>query len=149
MDPTTKGFMVKIYEVSPWPNLTKYPSAAVAAAGSVSDLPPSPGGGRIKWAMANGVQKNALKNVSSCQLLPTGTLLTFEMVLPSVYDKGECSGVSAALILVLLALYSLSCFFFHFTDSFRGPDGKVFYGFVTLGGLAMFKSDPGVEIPKD
>lgn len=43
----------------------------------------------------------------------------------------------------------MSCFFFHFTDSFKGPDGKVYYGFVTPRGLAVFKSGLGVEVPKD
>nr|GMD28708.1 protein DMP9-like [Ipomoea batatas] len=146
MDPTTEGFGVKIYEVSPrQPNLSKYPSTPA----SVSDLAPPPGGGRRKRAMANGVQKTLSKTSLLANFLPTGTLLSFEMVLPSVYGKGDCSGVSAAMIVVLLALCALSCFFFHFTDSFRGPDGKVFYGFVTPAGLAVFKSDPGVEIPKD
>ncbi|XP_019170543.1 PREDICTED: uncharacterized protein LOC109166108 [Ipomoea nil] len=151
MDPTTEGFGVKIYEISPRPNLTKYPSAPAAAASIsvVSDLPPPPGGGRRKRAMANGVQKTLSKTSLLANFLPTGTLLSFEMVLPSVYGKGDCSAVSAAMIVVLLTLCALSCFFFHFTDSFRGPDGKVFYGFVTPGGLAVFKSDAGVEIPKD
>nr|GMD27491.1 protein DMP8-like [Ipomoea batatas] len=149
MDPTTEGFGVKIYEVSPrQPNLSKYPSTP-ASVSAVSDLAPPPGGGRRKRAMANGVQKTLSKTSLLANFLPTGTLLSFEMVLPSVYGKGDCSGVSATMIVVLLALCALSCFFFHFTDSFRGPDGKVFYGFVTPAGLAVFKSDPGVEIPKD
>ncbi|KAG1330791.1 putative protein DMP9 [Cocos nucifera] len=75
--------------------------------------------------------------------LPTGTLLTFEMLLRS------CSPVSTAMIHVLLGLCTLSCFFFHFTDSFHGPDGKVYHGIVTPSGLAVFKSGLGVEVPKD
>lgn len=53
------------------------------------------------------------------------------------------------MINVLLGLCAISCFFFHFTDSFRGPDGKVYYGFVTPKGLAVFKSGLGLEVPKD
>ncbi|ONK75831.1 uncharacterized protein A4U43_C03F21020 [Asparagus officinalis] len=34
-------------------------------------------------------------------------------------------------------------------DSFRSPDGKIYYGFVTPRGLALFKSGLGVEVPKD
>lgn len=81
--------------------------------------------------------------------LPTGTLLTFEMLLPSVSGAGDCSSVNTMMIHVMLGLCMLSCFFFHFTDSFRGPDGKVYYGFVTPKGLAVFKSGLGVEVPKD
>ncbi|CAK9178953.1 unnamed protein product [Ilex paraguariensis] len=81
--------------------------------------------------------------------LPTGTLLTFEMVIPSIYHNGECTPVSTLMIHVLLGLCALSCFFFHFTDSFRGPDGKVYYGFVTNRGLAVFKPGLNVEVPKE
>ncbi|VFQ74834.1 unnamed protein product [Cuscuta campestris] len=111
----------------------------------------APTGGRKKRTVAAGVQKTLSKTSLLVNFLPTGTLLTFEMVLPSVYGKGQCSSVSTTMILVLLAMCALSCFFFHFTDSFRGgPDGrKVYYGFVTPRGLAVFKSDPGVEVPKD
>ncbi|KAK4376658.1 hypothetical protein RND71_002954 [Anisodus tanguticus] len=77
-----------------------------------------------------------------------GTLLTFEM-LPSVFGKGDCSPITTLMILTLLGLCTLSCFFFHFTDSFRGPDGKVYYGFVTPRGLKVFKTGLGVEMPKD
>ncbi|CAI0402133.1 unnamed protein product [Linum tenue] len=81
--------------------------------------------------------------------LPTGTLLTFEMLLPSVSKNGECTHVTTLMIYFLLGLCSLSCFFFHFTDSFKGPDGKVYYGFVTPKGLAVFKPGLGIEVPKD
>lgn len=49
----------------------------------------------------------------------------------------------------LLGLGALSCFFFHFTDSFRGADGNVYYGFVTPKGLSVFKPGLPVEVPKD
>ncbi|CAN4081300.1 unnamed protein product [Withania somnifera] len=78
-----------------------------------------------------------------------GTLLTFEMLLPSVFGKGDCSPITTFMILTLLGLCTLSCFFFHFTDSFRGPDGKVYYGFVTPRGLKVFKTGLGMEIPND
>ncbi|KAK6159936.1 hypothetical protein DH2020_003317 [Rehmannia glutinosa] len=99
--------------------------------------------------MASGVQKTLSKTSLLANFLPTGTLLTFEMVLPSVYGNGKCSIVSTHMIYSLLGLCSLSCFFFHFTDSFRGPDGKLYYGFVTPKGLAVFKTGLGVEVPKE
>ncbi|KAL5998143.1 Protein dmp9 [Asimina triloba] len=100
-------------------------------------------------AVARGVQKTLSKTSMLVNFLPTGTLLTFEMLLPSVSGKGDCSPVNTMMINVLMGLCALSCFFFHFTDSFRALDGKVYYGFVTPKGLALFKSSLGIEVPKD
>ncbi|CAA2963075.1 PREDICTED: uncharacterized protein LOC104092105 [Olea europaea subsp. europaea] len=136
---------IKIYTASPQVEPALYPSSPPD--GAAPD-PPHPGG-RKRRALASGVQKTISKTSMLINFLPTGTLLTFEMVLPSVYGKGECSYVSTLMIYFLLGLCTLSCFFFHFTDSFRGPDGKVYYGFVTPKGLAVFKPGLGVEVPKD
>ncbi|KAG6399963.1 hypothetical protein SASPL_141451 [Salvia splendens] len=103
-------------------------------------------GGPKRRAMSNGVQRTLSKTSLLANFLPTGTLLTFEMVLPSIYANGECSPVKTHMI---YALCGLSCFFFHFTDSFKGPDGKVYYGFVTPRGLAVFKSGLRVDVPRD
>ncbi|KAJ4711352.1 DUF679 domain membrane protein [Melia azedarach] len=105
--------------------------------------------GRRRLAVAKGMQKTLSKISMLVNFLSTGTLLTFEMLLPSVSNNGDCSPVSTRMIHVPLSLCALSCFFFHFTDSFRGPDGKVYYGFVTPRGLSVFKPDLGVEVPKD
>ncbi|KAK3042400.1 hypothetical protein RJ639_002446 [Escallonia herrerae] len=140
----SEGIGIKIYNASPQQDPSTYPSSPQAAP---LDMPPV--GGRKRRAVANGVQKTISKTSMLVNFLPTGTLLTYEMVLPSIYAKGDCSSVNTLMIHVLLGLCTLSCFFFHFTDSFRGPDGKVYYGFVTPRGLAVFKTGLGVEIPKD
>ncbi|KHN13328.1 hypothetical protein glysoja_042747 [Glycine soja] len=57
------------------------------------------------------------------------SLLTFEMVLPSIYMNGQCA--PTLMIHFLLFVCALSCFFFHFTDSFHGPASAIYYGFVT------------------
>uniref|UniRef100_A0A7N0UWG4 Uncharacterized protein n=1 Tax=Kalanchoe fedtschenkoi TaxID=63787 RepID=A0A7N0UWG4_KALFE len=105
--------------------------------------------GRKRKMVANGVQKTLSKTSMLGNFLPTGTLLAFEMVLPSIYRTGECSHVTKLMMTLLLTLCTLSCFFFHFTDSFKGHDGKVFYGFVTPRGLAVFKPDLGMPVPRD
>lgn len=105
--------------------------------------------GRKRRAVAKGVQKTISKTSMLVNFLPTGTLLTFEMVLPAIYRNGECTPVTTTMTHVLLGICALSCFFFHFTDSFKGPDGKVYYGFVTPKGLAVFKPGLTVEVPKD
>ncbi|KAG8366352.1 hypothetical protein BUALT_Bualt17G0070900 [Buddleja alternifolia] len=138
---------IKIYNASPRLDpATLYPSSPPPPPSSTT-LAPTPG--RKRRAMANGVQKTLSKTSLLANFLPTGTLLTFEMVLPSIYATGECSVVKNHMIYSLLGLCTLSCFFFHFTDSFRGPDGKVYYGFVTPKGLAVFKAGLGVEVPKN
>ncbi|GMH01727.1 hypothetical protein Nepgr_003566 [Nepenthes gracilis] len=105
--------------------------------------------GRKRRAVAKGVQTTLSKTSMLAHFLPTGTLLTFEMVLPSVYGTGDCTRVSTIMMMALLGLCTLSCFFFHFTDSFRAPDGKVYYGFVTRKGLSVFKAGLNVEVPDD
>ncbi|KAI3960258.1 hypothetical protein MKW98_016982 [Papaver atlanticum] len=101
-------------------------------------------------AVAKGVQGTLSKTSMLANWLPTGTLLTFEMIIPSVVGSGlSCTSVRDTMMIILLCLCGASCFFFHFTDSFKGPDGKVYYGYVTPTGLAVFKPDLGVHTPKD
>ncbi|KAF7851697.1 hypothetical protein BT93_L3210 [Corymbia citriodora subsp. variegata] len=124
------------------------PEMAPAKGRGGEDAAPG-GGGRKRKAVAKGVQKTLSKTSMLANFLPTGTLLTFEMLLPSAYGSGECTEVNTSMIHVLLGLCSLSCFFFHFTDSFKTADGKVYYGFVTPRGLSLFKTGLGVEVPQD
>ncbi|CAN6214477.1 unnamed protein product [Urochloa humidicola] len=114
--------------------------------------PPPPGAaGRKRRAVARGVQSALSKTSSLANFLPTGTLLTFEVTLPAASGDGSCSPVSATMIRALLALCAASCFLFHFTDSFRGADGKVYYGVVTPRGLSLLRTGlgDGVEAPRD
>ncbi|RWR94084.1 hypothetical protein CKAN_02336400 [Cinnamomum micranthum f. kanehirae] len=138
----TDGIPIKIYDMAA---ARDRPSASCPS----SPLSVAPTHGRKRQAMAKGMQKTLSKTSMLVNFLPTGTLLTFEMLLPTVSGDGTCSPVSTIMINVLLGLCAISCFFFHFTDSFRGPDGKVYYGFVTPKGLAVFKSGLGLEVPKD
>ncbi|XP_043706894.1 protein DMP9-like [Telopea speciosissima] len=141
MEEAIEDVGIKIYNATPNDEATSYPVSPQAAA------PPEKG--RKRRAVAKGVQKTLSKTSMLVNFLPTGTLLTFEMLLPSVSGDGICSPVKTTMINVMMGLCAFSCFFFHFTDSFRGSDGKVYYGFVTPKGLSVFKSDLGVEVPKD
>lgn len=145
MEQHEEGIGIKIYNATPPEGSTPRMADALPAEPSSGVHQP----GRKRRAVAKGVQKTISKTSMLVNFLPTGTLLTFEMILPSVYGNGECSPVNTLMIHVLLGLCALSCFFFHFTDSFRGPDGKVYYGFVTPRGLAVFKPGLEVEVPKE
>lgn len=105
---------IKIYTANPQNDPTPNPS-------SPSRQEP----GRKRRAVAKGMQETFSKTSMLVNFLPTGTLLTFEMLLPSVSNNGYFSPVSTQIIHSLLGLCSLSCFFFHFTDSFKGPDGLI------------------------
>ncbi|XAR55991.1 hypothetical protein NMG60_11036261 [Bertholletia excelsa] len=139
---------IRIYNAAPpqTDSSSAYPSSPLP---DDSAPPANAAGGRKRRAVASGVQKTLSKTSMLANFLPTGTLLTFEMVLPTVYGRGACSGVSILMMEVLLGLCVFSCFFFHFTDSFRAADGKVYYGFVTPRGLSVFKPGLGVEVPKE
>ncbi|KAB1208356.1 hypothetical protein CJ030_MR7G023885 [Morella rubra] len=139
MEPKSEDIGIKVYTAAPPDEPTQFPYSA----------PPAPQVGRKRRAVAKGVQKTISKTSMLVNFLPTGTLLTFEMVLPSVSGNGLCSPVSTIMINALLCLCTLSCFFFHFTDSYRGPDDTIYYGFVTPKGLAVFKAGLGVEVPKE
>ncbi|KAK3132023.1 hypothetical protein QOZ80_6AG0514750 [Eleusine coracana subsp. coracana] len=122
---------------------------ASAPAVSVEIRDGSPPTGRKRRAVARGVQSTLSKTSMLANFLPTGTLLAFETLLPAASGNGTCSPVSVVTLRVLLALCGASCFIFHFTDSFRAPDGKVYYGFVTPRGLSLFRTGLGVEAPRE
>lgn len=76
-------------------------------------------------------------------LLPTGTLLAFQLLMPIFTNNGACDSATRPMTLVLLFLLSLSCFLASFTDSVKSSDGKVYYGFATLKGIYLFDyTDP-------
>ncbi|PON97834.1 hypothetical protein TorRG33x02_064240 [Trema orientale] len=69
-------------------------------------------------------------------LLPTGSVLAFQILSPAFTHQGQCrSAVSRATTLGLLACCAASCFLLCFTDSCRDHRGKVRYGIATFGGL--------------
>ncbi|KAJ1254789.1 hypothetical protein BS78_07G006400 [Paspalum vaginatum] len=84
-------------------------------------------------------------------LLPTGTLLAFNLLSPTFTNHGACDATTALLTRGLLALLALSCALASFTDSLRAPDGRVYYGVATPRGLWLLDYPPGAPplLPKD
>ncbi|KAL8108123.1 protein DMP6 [Apium graveolens] len=68
-------------------------------------------------------------------LLPTGSVLAFQMLAPIFTNQGDCDPVGRSMTAVLIALCGLSCFFLSFTDSFKDQTGNICYGFATIRGL--------------
>ncbi|KAK2966374.1 hypothetical protein RJ640_021518 [Escallonia rubra] len=67
-------------------------------------------------------------------LLPTGSVLAFQLLSPIFTSQGDCDAVGQYLTAGLIALCGLSCFLLSFTDSFKdqmgaGGEGKrIFMG---------------------
>ncbi|OVA14973.1 Protein of unknown function DUF679 [Macleaya cordata] len=75
-------------------------------------------------------------------LLPTSTVLAFQFLTPIFTNNGSCDTVTRLLTQLLLLLLASSCFLASFTDSFRSPEGQVYYGFATFKGIWFFDCYP-------
>jgi hypothetical protein len=69
------------------------------------------------------------------KLLPSGTVLSFQLLAPTLAKQGHRNGMNRMMTEGLVVLCALSCFVLSFTDSFRDEEGKVRYGFATFKGL--------------
>ncbi|WCJ43224.1 hypothetical protein M5689_023980 [Euphorbia peplus] len=74
-------------------------------------------------------------------LLPTGTVLAFEALIPSFSNNGDCFVTNKYLTLAVIVTCSLACFFSSFTDSFIGKDDKLYYGVATWKGLYILNDN--------
>ncbi|XP_037446379.1 protein DMP10-like [Triticum dicoccoides] len=73
------------------------------------------------------------------QLLPTGTMLTYQALSPSFTNHGKCETSNRWLTMVLVAALASACLFFSFTYSIVSHrDGKQYYGFATPRGFKVF-----------
>ncbi|KAL0741888.1 hypothetical protein Bca4012_083401 [Brassica carinata] len=135
MEKTEESVGIRVYTTATPPQKPSTPPSHSPKPVLISSLPTLPAGaaagggrGRKRRMVAQGVQKTVSKTSMLVNFLPTGTLLMFEMVLPSIYRDGDCNGINTLMIHLLLLLCAMSCFFFHFTDSFKASDGKIYYG---------------------
>ncbi|OIT36423.1 PREDICTED: uncharacterized protein LOC109242063 [Nicotiana attenuata] len=78
-------------------------------------------------------------------LLPTGSVLAFQLLSPIFTNQGECDKIGKFLTVALVTLCGLSCFILSFTDSFTDKKGKICYGFATIRGLWII--DGSAKIP--
>ncbi|XP_059448115.1 protein DMP3-like [Corylus avellana] len=99
-------------------------------------------------------QPSMARNLTStaanlANLLPTGTLLAFQLLTPMFTNNGACDAATRPMTIGLLVLLALSCFLASFTDSVKVSDGQVYYGLTTFKGLWLFDyPDPsGAGLP--
>lgn len=100
--------------------------------------PPSPSSSAPSTLRQRALSQTLASTANLANLLPTGTLLAFQLLTPVFTNNGACDAVTRSLTLILLLLLAFSCFLSSFTDSFKTPDGRVFYGIATFKGLWLF-----------
>ncbi|KAA8524322.1 hypothetical protein F0562_010745 [Nyssa sinensis] len=101
-----------------------------------------------KTPSQKAIRKTFKGTAHLANLLPTGSVLAFQILSPIFTHEGQCrSIVSQSMTLGLLAICGTSCFLLCFTDSFRDERGKVRYGLATFRG--MWVIDGSVTIPPD
>ncbi|XP_024189976.1 protein DMP10 [Rosa chinensis] len=82
-------------------------------------------------------QKALSKMGSLANLLPTGTVLAFQAITPSLSYNGRCHIFNKYLVAFVMLACSLVCFVSSFTDSLE-YEQKVYYGIATFNGLSVF-----------
>ncbi|GMH23926.1 hypothetical protein Nepgr_025769 [Nepenthes gracilis] len=120
---------------TPQPPTTE-PSTTTSAVPSAPKRPPPLR--RSASFSQRAVSQTLASTAHLANLLPTGTLLAFQLTTPIFTNNGTCDAVTRTLTAILLLVLSLSCFLASFTDSFQGPDGQVYYGFATFKGMWLF-----------
>ncbi|XP_052192057.1 protein DMP5-like [Diospyros lotus] len=104
-----------------------------------SDSPPETPKSPARSSLSKRALSQTLTSTANlANLLPTGTLLAFQLLTPIFTKNGVCDGATRPLTLLLLLLLGLSSFLASFTDSVKSPDGQVLYGFATFKGLYLF-----------
>ncbi|CAA7020460.1 unnamed protein product [Microthlaspi erraticum] len=80
-------------------------------------------------------------------LLPTGTLLAYQVLSPIFTNGGRCDLASRFMTELLVSICGLSCFILSFTDSYKDLNGNVCYGIATTNGLWII--DGKAVLPKE
>ncbi|CAN6696169.1 unnamed protein product [Malus baccata var. baccata] len=89
-----------------------------------------------KTPAQKAIRKTFKATAHLSNLLPTGTVLVFQMFSPAFTCQGKCPAIlNQTMTLILLTFCSLTCFLLCLTDSLRDERGKVRYGLATFKGL--------------
>lgn len=107
-----------------------------------ASLPDTVGRSPMQQAISQTFQSTA----HLTKLLPTGTVMAFQLLSPIFTNQGDCDHASRTIAYVLIALCGFSSFLLSFTDSFKGKDGNIYYGFATFNGLWVI--DGSADLPQ-
>ncbi|GAU23597.1 hypothetical protein TSUD_385860 [Trifolium subterraneum] len=78
-------------------------------------------------------------------LLPTGSVLAFQLLSPIFANLGNCDIVSRTMTYALVILCGASCFLLSFSDTIRDSKGHISHGIATFKGLWII--DGCIELP--
>ncbi|XP_052183184.1 protein DMP6-like [Diospyros lotus] len=91
--------------------------------------------GEDKTLIQRAISRTFQSTAHLANLLPTGSVLAFQLLAPIFTNQGDCDPVSRVLTAGLISVCGLSCFLLSFTDSFKDKNRNVCYGFATVRGL--------------
>ncbi|KAF7105473.1 hypothetical protein CFC21_106282 [Triticum aestivum] len=112
--------------------------AAPAAPPAVSDVEAQDRKSAPEGAGKTPVNQKVLSvSANLAQLLPTGSVMAYQMLAPSFSNQGKCYPSNWWITLGLVVVLAASCIFFAFTDSVV-HNGKVYYGLAIYGRLNIF-----------
>ncbi|KAJ0080422.1 hypothetical protein Patl1_23278 [Pistacia atlantica] len=111
-------------------------SGSTAIANNEPETPKSPS--RPLSLSQRAISQTLTTTANLANLLPTGTLLAFQLLTPIFTNNGSCDNATRPMTLFLLLLLAASCFLASFTDSVKSSDGQVYYGLATSKGLFLF-----------
>ncbi|KAG0454545.1 hypothetical protein HPP92_023572 [Vanilla planifolia] len=94
---------------------------------------------------AKAIAETFKHTANLAKLLPTGTVLAFQVLSPLFSREGDCLPANRAMTAALILACALACFVLSFTDSFRDASGTVRYGFATFSG--MWVIDGTAQLP--
>ncbi|KAG7622131.1 Protein DMP [Arabidopsis suecica] len=102
----------------------------------IASLPSAPR--KPKSKVERVVRKTFKGTAHLSNLLPTGSVMSFQIMCPVLTHQGQCPTITSRwLTCFLVSLCAISCFLFSFTDSIRDPNGKV-YTYISLSHFPLF-----------
>ncbi|XP_047339782.1 protein DMP7-like [Impatiens glandulifera] len=103
-----------------------------------------------KTPTQHAVRKTFKASAHLANLLPTGSVLTFQVLSPVITRQGKCISLTNQIFTAaLLGICAASCFLLCLSDSFRDRGGKVRHGFATLRGIWVIDSPDGGLSPEE
>ena len=95
----------------------------------------------LKQGSNHPVHQTLAGAANLANLLPTGTVLAFQIFSPAFSNNGLCHLSNKYLTAILVVVCAIFCFLSSFTDSFVDEDGKLRYGIATFKGLYIFNCE--------
>ncbi|KAI4301846.1 hypothetical protein L6164_035086 [Bauhinia variegata] len=94
--------------------------------------------GQMALDSQHPVHKSLSSAANLANVLPTGTVLAFNALIPSFSNNGSCQVSHKFLTSSVIIVSAMFCFLSSFTDSIVDSDGKLYYGIATFRGLYIF-----------